>query len=40
MPLVVLVIEWVRLRKLPERGVLIGALVVAGGLFILLRLDS
>jgi drug/metabolite transporter (DMT)-like permease len=37
MPLVVLVIEWIRRRVLPERGVLIGALVVAGGLFILLR---
>lgn len=40
MPLVVLLIEWIRRRELPERGVLIGALVVAGGLWILLRLVS
>ncbi len=40
MPLVVLLIEWVRRREAPERGVLAGAIVVAVGLFILLRLGA
>jgi drug/metabolite transporter (DMT)-like permease len=40
MPLVVLLIEWIRRREVPERGVLAGAIVVAVGLFILLRLGT
>lgn len=40
MPLVILLIEWIRRREVPERGVLIGAIVVAVGLSVLLRLAS
>jgi uncharacterized membrane protein len=40
MPLVVLLIEWIRRREVPERGVLAGSIVVAVGLFILLRLGT
>jgi drug/metabolite transporter (DMT)-like permease len=40
MPLLVLLIEWIRRRQTPEPGVLIGAMVVAIGLALLLRVDS
>jgi len=40
MPLMVLLIEWIRRREPPERGVLIGAIVVAIGLSILLRISA
>lgn len=40
MPLVVLLIEWIRRREVPERGVLVGAVVAAVGLFILLRIAT
>ncbi len=40
MPLVILLIEWIRRREVPERGVLVGAIVVAVGLSVLLRLAS
>lgn len=40
MPLVVLLIEWLRKRQSPERGVMLGALIVLGGLFILLRIGT
>jgi len=40
MPLLVLLIEWVRRRQTPEPGVLLGAVVVAIGLSILLRLGT
>lgn len=40
MPLVILLIEWMRRRQAPERGVLLGAVVVALGLFVLLRLGT
>ena len=40
MPLVVLLIEWFRKRQVPERGVVFGAVIVAIGLFILLRIGT
>ena len=40
MPLVVLLIEWIRKRQAPERGVVLGAVIVAIGLFILLRIGT
>lgn len=40
MPLLVILIEWIRRRQTPEPGVLIGAMVVAIGLALLLRVDS
>ena len=40
MPLMVLLIEWIRRREPPERGVLLGAIVVAVGLFVLLRVST
>ena len=38
-PLLVLLIEWIRRRQTPEPGVLVGAIVVAIGLALLLRVD-
>lgn len=40
MPLVVLLLEWVRYRHRPDRGVVLGAVVVAIGLFILIRIST
>ena len=40
MPLVVLLIEWSRRRQAPERGVVLGAVIVAVGLFVLLRIST
>lgn len=40
MPLAVLLIEWVRRRQAPERGVVLGAVIVVVGLFVLLRIST
>lgn len=40
MPLLVILIEWIRRRQTPEPGVLVGAIVVAIGLALLLRVDT